>query len=372
MARQIPDIALFRRTADPQLSSPFFTLLPAEVRNLIYLEFWKLSSSRQHVHADEVELPQAFQPGVDPEPPRLRWSHTRCITNPRARDVRFEEFCRANPGSPEESKWTARLKSEWCLHWECEEQRQRGELDIHGASKKLRDLWFGNSNAGRGMFLDVLRTCKRMYLECLPSIYSNTTFVFTDMREVKEFLLAFGGDDERYPLRSLELCIRTTNLMTEIYYPAMDGAGDEGPPAVFAGTANPGLSMKNNPWRHVCDLLVELPNLQYLHIWFDSRDLRPWHRRVSEMRFFGRLFDVRVANKGRFVLALPELPAKRGMSSHQAWENHYLEGDKIATAPFTVERGPRPNNWRVHLMGTPIRFQGQEVVMPVVLAPPNP
>lgn len=162
MASRIPDIAAFRRTADPQLSSSFFTLLPAEVRNLIYLEFWKLSSTRLHVHADEIELPQAFQPGVDPEPPRLRWSHTRCITNPRARDVRFDQFCRAKPGSPEESIWTARLKSEWCLHWDCEEQGQRGELDVRDMSKKLQGLLSGGHGAGNGVFLDVLRTCKRM------------------------------------------------------------------------------------------------------------------------------------------------------------------------------------------------------------------
>jgi hypothetical protein len=141
-------------------------------------------------------------------------------------------------------------------------------------------------------------------------------------------------------------------------------------------------------------MLAELPNLQALHIWFDSRDLRPWyvpvsshiylfniarpvpllsytdkkikigsnmtdnitvcrHKRVSETRFFKRLFDVRVLDRTRFVLALPELPEKRGTSDIQVLESHYLEGDRIEHAPFTIVREPRPNNWQVLLQSHP-------------------
>jgi len=168
------------------------------------------------------------------------------------------------------------------------------------------------------------------YLECLPSLYGNTTFIFTDTRTAGDFLERYGGDVERYPIRSLEICIRVTNIITEIYYPHGGSGSDDGPPAVFAGRARPSLSMKNNPWQRLCDLLVEQPNLQNLRIWFDSSDLRPWHKRVSETRFFGRLFDVRVPDS-------------------QALEGHYLEGEKAENAPFTVQRDERPNNWRVHL-----------------------
>ncbi|KAK4114493.1 hypothetical protein N656DRAFT_705527, partial [Canariomyces notabilis] len=189
-------------------------------------------------------------------------------------------------------------------------------------------------------------------LECLPSIYSNITFVFTDTNTAEQFLCRYGQDQQRYPLRSLELCIRATNLITELYFPTA-GEDDEGPPALFAGTARPGLSMKNNPWQRVCDMLTELPKLQALHIWFDSRDLRPWHKRVSETRFFKRLFDVRVLDRTRFVLALPELPEKRGTPDIQVLESHYLEGDRIEHAPFTIVREPRPNNWQVLLQSHP-------------------
>lgn len=186
------------------------------------------------------------------------------------------------------------------------------------------------------------------YLECLPSLYANTTFILTDTRTAGEFLSTYSTDAERHPIRSLEISIRVPNLITEIYYPPASSNGDEGPPAIFAGRARPTLSMKHNPWQQLCDQLVELPNLQDLHIWFDASDLRPWHKRVSETRFFGRLLDVRVSDKRRFVLGLPELAERRGPDS-QALQDHYLEGDKLDGLPFTLERGPRPNNWRVHM-----------------------
>ncbi|KAK4126517.1 hypothetical protein N657DRAFT_568453, partial [Parathielavia appendiculata] len=185
-------------------------------------------------------------------------------------------------------------------------------------------------------------------LECLPSLYANTTFIFTDTRTAGDWLSRYGGEPERYPIRSVELNIRVPNIITEIYYPPASTNGDEGPPAVFAGRARPTLSVQHNPWQMLCDRLADLPNLQDLRIWFDSSDLRPWHKRVSETRFFGRLFDVRVPDKRRFVLGLPELPDRRGPDC-QALQGHYLEGEKLENAPFTLERGPRPNNWRVHL-----------------------
>ncbi|KAL2022884.1 hypothetical protein VTK56DRAFT_4415 [Thermocarpiscus australiensis] len=333
MTSQSTSLNSFRRTANPQLSSLFFTLLPAEIRNLIYLEFWRLSSLRLHIILTEPE---------DAQPDKLAWGHLRCITDPNAKDLRFEKWCL---NASDKLAWTARLRSEFCLHWECEERSPRWRPP---PGWTVPELWLPRHEPTRSPFPDVLTTCKRMYLECLPSLYSNTTFVFTDTSTVEHFLSRYGGDDERYPLRSLELCIRATNLMTELYFPTAAG-DDEGPPAIFAGTARPGLSMSNNPWQRVCDLLAGLPSLQALHIWFDSRDLRPWHKRVSEIRFFRRLFDVRVANKDRFVLALPELPDRRGTPDLQVLEGHYLEGKNIQNAPFTVVRGPRPNNWRVLL-----------------------
>lgn len=100
---RVPDIAAFCRTADPQLSSRFFTVLPPEIRSLICLEFWKLFSSRLHIIADEDEeeegdedehtqASQSDGDGHDPGPIRLRLSHARCVTHPRAKDLLWFEL----------------------------------------------------------------------------------------------------------------------------------------------------------------------------------------------------------------------------------------------------------------------------------------
>ncbi|KAL2130022.1 hypothetical protein VTI74DRAFT_6993 [Chaetomium olivicolor] len=394
MASKPIDTSLFHLSASPQLSSPFFALLPAEIRNLIYVEYRKLCSSRQHiVLREDNSQQQQQQPDPAAEvssssgepsatPPKV-WSHIPCIADPRAEDVRLQKYGSTGLAWPEKKAWGRRLKSDWCLHWACEEQLLRPHPDLvelyqrrtayltarrslsqllgaqslqdenegqsgEGEESKGEGLGSGLEKQGKAEFLPLLLTCKRAYIECLPSLYSNTTFIFTDTPTAEEFLSHYASDTDRFPIRSLELSIRATNILTEIYYPPNTPGNDEGPPPVFAGQARPSLNMANNPWQRVCDLLIKLTNLQDLRIWFDSSDLRPWHKRVSEMRFFGKLFEVRVPDRNRFVLSLPELPTRRGPDA-QVLQGHYLEGEKIENAPFVVERGPRPNNWRVHL-----------------------
>ncbi|KAL2141415.1 hypothetical protein VTI28DRAFT_2415 [Corynascus sepedonium] len=338
-------------SAEPQFQSPFFTVLPAEIRNLIYAEFWKLYSARQHIVKRQIR--GETDPEVDLENFTEQWLHVPCLVDPSAEDIRWSKYINSSPSSEDRRIWGNRLRSEWCLHWACEEQLQSqdrtGPAEV--ASNKEACVAPKSQPAhGRSGILDLLLTCKRIYLESLPSLYSSTTFILTDTRTAGEFLACYGTDAERYPLRSLELCIRLPNLLTEIYYPpAVPGLDDEGPPAVFAGRARPTVSVRNNPWQRLCDALVALPTpLHDLRIWLDSSDLRPWHKRVSETRFFARLSDVRGLDKARFVLSLPELPERRGPDSH-ALQEHYLENDKLDDVPFTVERGRRPNNWRVHL-----------------------
>lgn len=78
----------------------------------------------------------------------------------------------------------------------------------------------------------------------------------------------------------------------------------------------------------------------------DSEDLRPWHKRVHEARFFARLARARAARD--FVLYLPDIPdepERRGLP-----EGSYLEeGTAVDGAPFRIVRGPRPDNWQLHL-----------------------
>ncbi len=102
-------------TADPQLASPLFSLLPPELRSLIYIEFWRLSSLRQHIVVNLV--PDEQHPGAV----KKHWVHVPCITDPTVKDVRFGNFLDTAPSSTERDAWGDRLKSDWCWHWACEE-----------------------------------------------------------------------------------------------------------------------------------------------------------------------------------------------------------------------------------------------------------
>ena len=126
-------------TADPQLTSPLFALLPAEIRSLIYIEFWRLSSLRQHIIVDLV--PDEQNPGAV----KNHWVRVPCITDPSVKDVRFDKYLDTAPSSTERDVWGGRLKTEWCWHWACEE---------NGVDALL-------SPAKPGL-LNVVMACKRM------------------------------------------------------------------------------------------------------------------------------------------------------------------------------------------------------------------
>ncbi|KAK4663213.1 hypothetical protein QC763_606650 [Podospora pseudopauciseta] len=322
-----------------QDDSPFFSLLPPEIRELIYQDIWSESGSRQHIYKDNDT-----------------WSHVPCVADYSTGDTRFEKFTQSARGSQEEYYWVKRLKSEWCYHWCCEQSTAKWHR-----AQNPNDSWKEENvgHAGPSGFMNPMLVCKRMYREALPSLVANTTFVFTDLLEAHGWLSLYGGNPEKLPIRSLEICILTTQLMTELYFPTSEE--NEGPNPTFghgnssngrSEDSHPGITMHSNPWQRVCDQLALLPNLHSLHIWFHTRDLRDWHKRMSETRFFAKLFNVKVKDRNQFVLALPDLPLKpkRGLPSHHFFENETLEG-----APFVVERGPRPNNWRVHLMASGLR-----------------
>lgn len=175
MASPPVDRSSFGYSADPQLSSSFFTLLPAEVRNLIYLEFLKLCSTRQHIV--RFQNPE----GPDAGGPAEVWLHVPCCADPRAPDVRFDEFAISKPGSPERDLWGKRLKSDWCWHWPCRERSQdildraratvqpkptggvEGNGDDHAtpAPPLAQEEGVCQPRMETG-FLGVLTTCKRM------------------------------------------------------------------------------------------------------------------------------------------------------------------------------------------------------------------
>ena len=293
----------------------------------------------------------------------------------------------------------------------------------------------------------------------MESIYENLTFIFTDLIEADDFLARYlpspslplpsplslkteppsskvsndttpqsqpqdhHQDQPQITFRSIELCIRASNLLTELYYPYNhnnysssssssnnNSNNSEGPLPIHTGTNGTQLSKDNNPWARVCVHLSRQPRLQNLHIWFDRRDLRPWRKRVSEKRFFSRLLDIKLLHpkpnskskpKSNFVLALPELPEIRpereGIDArlgHIPWDHFFVESPfspplspsldspsspspstlppgresregeeekeedmmmrNMRELPFTVVRGPRPDNWRIHLVNSPL------------------
>ncbi|KAK3389633.1 hypothetical protein B0H63DRAFT_464082 [Podospora didyma] len=359
-------------TANPQPLSPLFSTLPAEIRQLIYIEFWRLSGSdmRQHIfkRSTRPEIQDSEGRWGDLTPPPGLWTHVACVTDPRKPDVRYSNFQAVSTAiehRQEAALWASRLRSEWCIHWPCEEadpcrpsqvtRQSRRELVLGGGTiahfpangsddERYRQH---SATAVWSPFLPVMLTCKRMYLECVSSIYSNLTFIFTDLLTAGDFLRMHSQrTPEQGNIRSLELSVRVINILSELYFPPTEteGRGPHGRRQERV-VASKYVSMEANPWATVCDHLVAMPNLHDLRIWFDTRDLRPWHNRVSEARLFAKLAQVNVqSSKSRFILALPTLAANRGLDPQ-----HFFEGDCLEDLPFVVERAPRANNWEIHL-----------------------
>lgn len=355
-----------------QSASPFFTRLPYEIRQQIYLDCFRASG-----------LPSSHPSSGLRQHILLRsdghFTHTPCITSPTSPDIRYAGFRNAPLASLERATWLQRLKTEWCLHWACEEAM----LD--------KTITLGpHSHPRPSTILPLLLTCKQTHAEALPALYRSLTFLFTDLVAVETFLFTFPRP--HLPILNIELSIRLSNLLTELYFPYAELAAyasavvSSNPPVSAAAThegplptINPPptttssstvtpptrLTATNNPWSRVCSRLVALSltsPLSHLHIWLDTRDLRPWHKRVSETRMFGALRGVRMRRGGgtepRFVLALPEIPTEldggagegppvqqvigRGLGGE-----HFLrEGGEDG---FVVVRGTRANNWSVHM-----------------------
>lgn len=159
------------------------------------------------------------------------------------------------------------------------------------------------------------------------------TYCFTDTIVARDFLMAYVTTRN---IRNIDISLRIKPIFTELYFPGPDGE----PQPHIGGTA---ITPMNNPWEDLCRRLSSLPNLHTLHLRLDSEDLRPWHKRVNEKKFFEQLLQVKAR---RFVLALPDIPDKCNL---QGLPGCYLEGAILERAPFKVKRSPRPNNWQLHL-----------------------
>jgi len=184
--------------------------------------------------------------------------------------------------------------------------------------------------------------CCASYLEAQPTIFSDVTFIFTDILVASSFVFLPPAAFHR-----LELCLSASAALAELYFPRTE---QEGPFPTRPRRAY--ITAQNNDWQRLCAQLATLPALHALRVWFDCKDLRPWHKRFAETPFFRGLWDVRARE---FTLALPKLPVRRELEAAM-----FLEGEALEGAPFVVERGPRPNNWLVHLSSMETLLRGRQ------------
>ncbi|CAN8102794.1 unnamed protein product [Discula destructiva] len=301
-------------TAQPQTASPFFDRLPPEIRQKIYVELWGLHDTRWHVHSlIGHDVPGPVFP---------------CIITPEEEDIRYSRFQASL--SEDIGIWESRLRSPWNAHWKCAEAAAAKR-----SSQRKRRIVSTDPICFRPLMLnDPLLVCKRMHLESIAPLEDTFTFCFTDIIVARDFLVKYST---RRNIRNIEISLRIKPIITELYYPGLDGE----PQPHLGGIP---ITSTNNPWEGLCRHLSTTPNLRELYFRFDSEDLRPWHKRVNEKKFFEQLFQVEAR---KFVMDLPEIPSS---TEAQGLTGCYLEDDNLLErAPFEMRRGPRPNNWQLHL-----------------------
>ena len=172
------------------------------------------------------------------------------------------------------------------------------------------------------------------YLEAHPTIFSDVTFIFTEVAVAAQFLSLRRWHGMAF--QSIEICARMPHPSPELYRPDKDRSGP------LAGRPDRSrLSSKSNAWERLCSVLAGMGEIRELRIWLDRHGLPNWHVNLSEWRFCDRLRDVRAKV---FVLGLPDVPEDREEAACD-----YLEGAILDELPFVVERAPRIDNWRANL-----------------------
>lgn len=170
------------------------------------------------------------------------------------------------------------------------------------------------------------------YLEAVDSIYQDVTFCMTSPMIAVSFL-------NRYPpstFRSINICVQMPPLMSDLYLSSGKHTFQVG---------NTPITAQDNPWERLLQTLSRMTNLRELDLWVTTmNNIRPWHDCAWEKKIFARLFDVRASRK--YVVNLPKLPNRPPKAGHEDW---YLTDEDLAEAPFTLVRGGRPDQWRVHM-----------------------
>jgi hypothetical protein len=128
-------------TANPQLTASFFSMLPLEVRRMIYVEYWRSSLPHLKLH-------------IIRDKSGRRFVHSPCyLPDQNGVDIRIASFnaCSAAHQSDQDDSnpemlniWASRIQADWALHWKCESS------------------WIKRARRPRRSFLPVLLSCKLM------------------------------------------------------------------------------------------------------------------------------------------------------------------------------------------------------------------
>ncbi|TDZ38214.1 hypothetical protein C8035_v006806 [Colletotrichum spinosum] len=175
-----------------QLQTGFFAL-PEELREMVYRELWRASGFGQHVFRTRAGL-----------------AHSRCLLHRRGNaaaagggeEEPWESMWMAPDARGGRPLWMMREISSWCDHWKCEEAREERLIwkDIaRGCSCIKVDTWTA--------FLPMMRVCKRMYHECVASIYKSLTFTVTDVALACSLFSRRRGSAS-HPFRRVNLSFR--------------------------------------------------------------------------------------------------------------------------------------------------------------------
>ncbi|KAH9889708.1 hypothetical protein F4778DRAFT_387922 [Xylariomycetidae sp. FL2044] len=324
----------FQATTESQLDSTFFGRLPLEIREMIYAECWVVSGVKQHVFR------------IKNKDDESRLAHCPCVLGPAEADPRNDEMdrmmctchrmARLSRGFVVKKEWVPRFASTWNDHWRCEEEEEEKKKKEEEEEKKKKKeeeegVTAGDQGRPRTLFLPILLTCKRMYMESLRSLYSTVTLVFTDLSLAHAFLVR--------PAMSRTRAMTTPLLLTSLHFSL----------AVPFDTlhqhrlsedphADPG------PWAELCTALSDLVRfaaLRRVSIRLDLADDAGGDRFWWQVRERWILSPVRGMLARRLTVYLPE-------TTHVEWSRPYQYADDGGggdeSPPFRLERYP-PRRW---------------------------
>ncbi|KAJ1326923.1 hypothetical protein MN608_08372 [Microdochium nivale] len=171
-----------------QLQSSLFGRLPAELRQLIYNECWLASGPQQHIfrNTGPGRVKRHGSASLDDHSPAPQLTHFPCCKTDDDDDeiaaehdhileTRRRSRSRVSAYFVDEV-WSSRFDSPWLDHWRCEEaMREEAILQDFAGDGDARPA------RRRTLFLPMLLCCRRMYQEALASIYTATTFIYTDL-----------------------------------------------------------------------------------------------------------------------------------------------------------------------------------------------